>query len=143
MNALMLKANTVWKLGIFVGSFCYIISQVMKGAVQKINPALSEFVGKVGDKKVPLDIIWDRFKWIESDFSEDGCLICSGHVADTNNCVTFFRNGNKGDDGIVKMDNGCPVIDEAVVKVTATIKQHKDEGQYGKKTIIKMVKERE
>lgn len=145
MTALMLEADRVWfkKMGIFIGAFGYLVYQAMKRTIQKINPLLSEFVGKEGDKKVALDIVWDRFKWIDSQFSEDGCLICSGHVAGTNNCVTWFRNGSKGDDGIVKMDDGLPVVDEAVVKVTATIKQHKDEGKYGKKTILKMVKERE
>jgi hypothetical protein len=39
--------------------------------------------------------------------------------------------------------DGVPTIDGKVVKVTATIKAHKDEGKYGKKTIIKMVKGRE
>lgn len=140
MNALMLKANMVWKLGIFVGSFCYLISQEMKGEIQKINPALSEFIGKVGDKKVALDIVWDRFKWIESNFSEDGCLICSGHIVDTNNMITWFCNG--GDSSTIEYKDGVPQVNERVVKITATIKAHKDEGQYGKKTIIKMVKER-
>jgi hypothetical protein len=144
MTALMLEADQVWfkKMGIFVGAFGYMISQEMRSTVQKIDPALSEFIGKIGDKKVALDIIWDRFKWIDSNFSEDGCLICSGHISGTNNCVTWFRNGNKNDD-IVKMDDEVPVVNGAIVKVTATIKAHKDEGKYGKKTILKMLKERE
>ena len=143
MTALMLEADRVWfkKMGIFIGAFGYLVYQAMKGTVQKIDPTKSEFVANVGDKKVPLNIVWDRFKWINSDFNEDGCLICSGHIDGTNNCVTFFRNGSKGNDGIVTMKDGLPEVDEKVVKVTATIKSHKDEGKYGKKTILKLLKE--
>lgn len=110
-----------------------------------IDITKSEFFGDRGDK-VELNVIWDRFKWIQvSSYSyyasEKDVLICTGHVEGTNNIVTWFSNNDGGN--VVKfVDDQAvdPIINGEVVKVKATIKDHKDNGKFGKATLLNRVR---
>lgn len=137
----MMATDKVIKPAIFCGAMCRPILQIVNPEPEKkVDVSKSEFFG-FAKEKVELEVVWDRFKWIESSYSygSSDVLICTGHVNGTNNIVTWFSN-NEGGDVVTFEDEDFPKVDGEVVKIKATIKGHKDNGKYGNATLLNRVK---
>jgi len=142
----MMATGKSVKDGILIGALSRPIREInMPVKKSKVDSSKSEYIGKPKDK-VELEVIWDRFKWIEGyDFSGYGSgkdvLICTGHVNGTNDIVTWFSNNEGGNVVNFKDDDYVTaLVDGEVVKIKATIKGHKDGGKYGKSTMLNRVK---
>jgi len=142
----MMATDRVSKPAMLCGAMCRpLLRMVNPVKKSSIDVTKSEYFGDRGDK-VELEVVWDRFRWIEGQsYSYYGgatdVLICTGHIAGTNNIVTWFSN-NEGGNVVEYEDDKAdyPLTNDKVVKVKATIKGHKDNGKYGKATLLNRVR---